>query len=339
MQRGPLLQPLRSTELVLSGPPRARKLAELSTGRLTAARTASASSASSCLPCPDTQKEANPPAGRVFLSAFSPKKPHSFLRGKPRFAPLSPRPVASLCGLTPFPQSCHGFVLAPSSRQKPRQPRVLAIKWVGGEVTPEPSPTKTGARSGPATRGGEPRLSVQPHAGRVRTLPRVFSGPGSSVPGNSHIPRRRAPFGGGFGSCRFASSPFRLPCRGRGLLGIRISPAAIPPLGVTAFRYTASARPKSFLPRAPSFKNTVQPCAVKSSNPWSELFQPLEPHAEFFPTLGTAMSEFFQSLENHQSAFTNAWGPPLRVPPPYKLGPRALRALLFPDIYREIETP
>jgi len=34
MQRGPLLQPFRSTELVLSGPPRARKLAGLSTGRL-----------------------------------------------------------------------------------------------------------------------------------------------------------------------------------------------------------------------------------------------------------------------------------------------------------------
>jgi hypothetical protein len=34
MQRGPLLQPFRSTENILSGPPRARRLAGLSTGRL-----------------------------------------------------------------------------------------------------------------------------------------------------------------------------------------------------------------------------------------------------------------------------------------------------------------
>jgi hypothetical protein len=132
MQRGPLLQPLRSTENILSGPPRARKLAGLSTGRLTAARTASASSASFFSHLSRSTEEANPSSGRVFLSAFAPQKPHSFPMGKPRFAPLPPRRIR----LTPFPQSCHGFVLAPSSRQKPRQPRVSTnlLLWVG--VTP-----------------------------------------------------------------------------------------------------------------------------------------------------------------------------------------------------------
>jgi hypothetical protein len=49
------------------------------------------------------------------------------------------------------------------------------------------------------------------------------------------------------------------------MLGCRISPSAIPPLGVTAFRYTTSARPISKL--------------------WNFLFQPLELRAEFFQPL------------------------------------------------------
>jgi hypothetical protein len=61
----------------------------------------------------------------------------------------------------------------------------------GGGLTPEPSPTKTGARSGPATRGGKPRLPVQPNAVIVRTLPMVFSGPASSVQPQQPFPRRR----------------------------------------------------------------------------------------------------------------------------------------------------
>ena len=130
MQRGPLLQPLRSTELVLSGPPRAHPSGCVQPFRLRRAQHRQAHRGSHCLSfvglplshLSRSTEEANPPAGRVFLSAFAPQKPHSFPRGKPRFAPLPP----SASGLTPFPQSCHGFVLAPSSRQKPRQPRVSA---------------------------------------------------------------------------------------------------------------------------------------------------------------------------------------------------------------------
>ena len=145
MQRGPLLQPLRSTELVLSGPPRAHPSGCVQPFRLRRAQHRQAHRGSHCLSfvglplshLSRSTEEANPPSGRVFLSAFSPKKPHSFPRGKPRSAPLSPRRIR----LTPFPQSCHGFVLAPSSRQKPRQPRVSANLSSWG-FTPEPSPSK-----------------------------------------------------------------------------------------------------------------------------------------------------------------------------------------------------
>ncbi len=130
MQRGPLLQPLRSTELVLSGPPRAHPSGCVQPFRLRRAQHRQAHRSSHCLSfvglilshLSRSTEEANPPSGRVFLSAFAPQKPHSFPMGKPRFAPLPPRRIR----LTPFPQSCHGFVLAPSSRQKPRQPRVSA---------------------------------------------------------------------------------------------------------------------------------------------------------------------------------------------------------------------
>ena len=139
-------------------------------------------------------EEANPPAGRVFLSAFSPKKPHSFPMGKPRFAPLPPRRIR----LTPFPQSCHGFVLAPSSRQKPRQPRVSTnlLLWVGvtppaqgslvlANFAPEASPFSKGAKmpdlreprtgSAPINSRSLPAVSLDR---RLRKLPlRVFAVP------------------------------------------------------------------------------------------------------------------------------------------------------------------
>lgn len=113
MQRGPLLQPLRSTELVLSGPPRAHPSGCVQPFRLRRAQHRQAHRGSHCLSfvglplshLSRSTKEANPPSGRVFLSAFAPQKPHSFPRGKPRFAPLPPRRIR----LTPFPQSCHGL--------------------------------------------------------------------------------------------------------------------------------------------------------------------------------------------------------------------------------------
>jgi hypothetical protein len=130
MQRGPLLQPF--TQQNCSVRPASRSQARRAQPLpARASHTASASSASFCLTCPDPPKEENPFSERVFLLRLLRETLHSFLRGKPRYAPLSPRPVASLRGLTPFPQSCHGFVLAPSSLQKPRQPRVL-VKSSGG---------------------------------------------------------------------------------------------------------------------------------------------------------------------------------------------------------------
>ena len=78
-------------------------------------------------------------------------------------APLKARFPLRRIRLTPFPQSCHGFVLAPSSRQKPRQPRVSANLCCGvfhsrAEPVKNPSP---------------------------EYRPRVFSGPSSSVYTNS----------------------------------------------------------------------------------------------------------------------------------------------------------
>jgi hypothetical protein len=108
MQRGPLLQPLRSTENILSGPPRARRLAGLSTGRLTAARTASASAAS-------------------FFSHLS----HSTERGKPPLAgPLSPRRIR----LTPFPHGCHGFCCSFVAAQTTPAPSVSQSHVRGGSL-------------------------------------------------------------------------------------------------------------------------------------------------------------------------------------------------------------
>ncbi len=135
MQRGPLLQPLRSTENILSGPPRARRLAGLSTGRLTAARTASASAASFFLTCPAPQKGESPPwQARFPLGGYA--------------SPLFPMAVM--------------VSAAPSSRHKPRQPRVLANHmYVGGHFRAEPDENPSP---------------------EYRT--RVFSGPSSSVPAN-----------------------------------------------------------------------------------------------------------------------------------------------------------
>lgn len=159
MQRGPLLQPFRSTELVLSGPPRAHPSGCVQPFRLRRAQHRQAHRGSHCLSfvglplshLSRSTEEANPPSGRVFLSAFSPKKPHSFPMGKPRFAPLPPRRIR----LTPFPQSCHGLCAGGTNRASPAFQPISVVGW----FTPEPNPTKT----------------------RARILARVFSEPSSSV--------------------------------------------------------------------------------------------------------------------------------------------------------------
>jgi hypothetical protein len=78
------------------------------------------------------------------------------------------------------------------------------------------------------------------------------------------------------GNCRYASSPYRLPCREQGTIGNWFRLTAIPPLGGTASRSTTSARP--------SF-----------SNAWNIFFQHLEHRADFsFPTLGTISSNLWK---------------------------------------------
>lgn len=276
MQRGPLLQPLAQQNAFCQG-----RLALASSQSSAPAgsrpHTASASKASTCLTCPDTQKEANPPAGRVFLSAFSPKKPHSFLRGKPRFAPLSPRPVASLRGLTPLPQSCHGFVLAPSSLQKPRQPRVLAIKWGWGRFTPEPGSSQS-----------EPGIPAKD-----------CSEPSSSVPAKQPIPCRRYLNAPPAEAGRCAASPFRLPC------GARTAWHAdrASHFGDTASRYAASHGRTSNPWKNPSriFQclEGILPTSgrkallfSKARKTGTKKFQPSEEILRIFPMLGRARRLF-----------------------------------------------
>ncbi len=114
-------------------------------------------------------EEANPPSGRVFLSAFAQQKPHSFPRGKPPASgPLPPRRIR----LTPFPQSCHGFVLAPSSRQKPRQPRVSANLCCGeSHSTREGSLVLANLRQGlrPFHKGAKCRICGNPARAPLQT--------------------------------------------------------------------------------------------------------------------------------------------------------------------------
>lgn len=145
MQRGPLLQPLRSTERVLSGPPRAHpsgcvqpfrlRRAQPAPARALARRRASMASSFSLVPL---HRRSKPTRKAGFPLGVCSAKASLLSQGE---APLKARFPLRRIRLTPFPQSCHGFVLAPSSRQKPRQPRVSANLCRGG-FTPEPSPSK-----------------------------------------------------------------------------------------------------------------------------------------------------------------------------------------------------
>ena len=138
MQRGPLLQPLRSTELVLSGPPRAHPSGCVQPFRLRRAQHRQAHRGSHCLSfvglplshLSRSTEEANPPSGRVFLSAFAPQKPHSFPMGKPRFAPLPPRPSASPL----FPKAVTVSCLLLRRGRNRASPAFQPISVVGGSL-------------------------------------------------------------------------------------------------------------------------------------------------------------------------------------------------------------
>ena len=128
--------------------------AGLSTGRLTAARTASASSASLCLTCPAPPKKQTHPLGgfssrrllRKSLTPFpwgSPASPRFPLGGYA--SPLFPKAVTVSCLL----------LRRGRNRASPAFQPISVVGW----FTPEPNPTKT----------------------RARILARVFSGPSSSV--------------------------------------------------------------------------------------------------------------------------------------------------------------
>ena len=160
---------------------------------------------------------ANPASGRVFLPRLLRETLPSFPRGKPLGAPASPSTdSASLHGLTPFPQSCHGFVLAPSSRQKPRHPQcVVKSSGVGGAHS-----SRGGPPSGaciPVLRNAAGSTTFRPAARSAPATCRQHYGVPSPLPftpGRISSPRldseasERQPLRG---------PAFGLPCRGQGI--------------------------------------------------------------------------------------------------------------------------
>jgi hypothetical protein len=401
MQRGPLLQPLRSTELVLSGPPRARKLAGLSTGRLTAAHTASASKASffshwcrseppfaphpparrgwprccvrgprrraewglpqmvfliaeyrnkrlvagralaavhavsTTVPAPGygeyattlrrklplrvfavpaplrgkvlstftrSTEEANPPSGRVFLSAFAVQKPHSFPSGKPRFAPLPPRRIR----LTPFPQSGHGFVLC----RNRASPEVQPISYRGGVTSPVRVPLSL-----PILR---PRLRLFQKAQKCRT---------GGNPARAPLPINSRSLPVVSLDRRLRKQPLRVFAVPAPLRGMVFHPSRrrerLTRSGGNETKWSGNHR-KNFC--------ALRLCEAESSEYWK------------IRARRSKGSVFDGSPCWNVEHFSKDWkmGPPAARAPrwgPHKMGPRALRALLFPDIYRETETP
>ena len=260
MQRGPLLQPIRSTELVLSGPPRAHPSgccsavpsSQGSARTGSRPRTATGLDGLNVFTCPAPPKKQTHPLGGFSSRRLLSKSLTPFPGGSP---PQAARFPLRRIRLTPFPQSCHGLCAGGTNRASPAFQPISVV----GCFTPEPSPTKT----------------------RARILARVFSGPSSSVhpqqpflaavpplTSASELPPllRRRRSGSLAGGAVCLASGFRL--------------AAIPPLGVTASRYTVSARPS---------------------------FQALE---FFLPTSGISNP---WKITNRKSAIS--LGPPLRGPP------------------------
>jgi len=194
--------------------------------------------------------------------------------GKPRFAPLPPRRIR----LTPFPQSCHGFVLAPSSRQKPRQPRVSTNLLLWGEsLHPRRAP-----------------LSLPILRPRIRLFQKAQK-------------------------CRICGNPARAPLQStadslpavpldRRLRKLPLRVFAVPaPLRGMVFQASEKLLRSAAL-RGRIFRVLENPCPVYENSNHRKVF---------FPTLGK-------------------WGPRCACPqmgPPHKMGPRALRALVFPAFF------
>jgi hypothetical protein len=162
--------------------------------------------------------------------------------------PLSPRRIR----LTPFPHGCHGF----------------CCSFVAAQTTPAPSVSQSHVRGGSlqsrARRKPEPGIPdkgflwAQLFRSREHLIPcrRYLNAPPAEVAAT----RLRR---------------IRLPCRGRGMLGIRF-------------------RLRRFRPSALQ-RSAIPPRRGQISKLWNFFFQPLELRAEFF-----------QPLE---------MGPPLRGPP------------------------
>ena len=111
-------------------------------------------------------EEANPPSGRVFLSAFAQQKPHSFPRGKPPASgPLPP----SANTPHPFSPKLSRFVCW---RHKPRQPRVSANLCCGeSHFTREGSLVLANLRQGlrPFQKGAKCRICGNPARAPLQT--------------------------------------------------------------------------------------------------------------------------------------------------------------------------
>ena len=160
MQRGPLLQPLRSTERVLSGPPRAHPSgccsavpsSQGSARTGSRSRTATGFDGLNFFTCPAPPKKQTHPLGGFSSRRLLSKSLTPFPGGSP---PQAARFPLRRIRLTPFPQSCHGLCAGGTNRASPAFQPISVV----GCFTPEPSPTKT----------------------RARILARVFSGPSSSV--------------------------------------------------------------------------------------------------------------------------------------------------------------
>jgi hypothetical protein len=223
-----------------------------------------------CLPRSELRSAA---VGRVFLSAFAQQKPHSFPRGKPPASgPLPP----SANTPHPFSPKLSRFVCW---RHKPRQPRVSANLCCGvfhSRAEPDENPSSN-------TRKG----FLWAQLFRSHEQPFLAAVPPLTSASET--------------SAAVASSPFRLPCRGCGMLGSRISPCGdSTPRRYSVPLYRLSAA--KFPPEPQGERGRREVAATKRSE---------------VATLGNFSSNLwnFQSLEiaNRQSAIP--LGPPLRAPP------------------------
>ena len=124
MQRGPLLQPLRSTELVLSGPPRAHPSgccsavpsSQGSARTGSRPRTATGLDGLNVFTCPAPPKKQTHPLGGFSSRRLLSKSLTPFPGGSP---PQAARFPLRRIRLTPFPQSCHGLCAGGTNRASP----------------------------------------------------------------------------------------------------------------------------------------------------------------------------------------------------------------------------